>query len=118
MTERVAILGAHDWLDQSTVRLVVKTLPADTVVLLDDEPFDLQAAARRQCRCSSLVAVVHQLPTNVGRNAVEARRARDEVLLSSADRVIVFGHLAPDRELTLRDHERRGLPVERREVKR
>jgi hypothetical protein len=112
--ERVALLGGFAWRDQPAVRAAVRGLPSGTVVLLDDDPFDVQAAAQRQCRCSSLVAVVHRLPTSVGKRAVEARRERDRVLLGSADRVVVFGELAPDREATLRDHVGAGLPVERR----
>lgn len=100
------------WHDQPAVRAAIRTLPSGTVVLLDDDPFDVQAAAQRQCRCSSLVAVVHRLPTSVGKRAVEARKDRDNVLLGSADRVVVFGELAPDREATLRSYA--GLQVERR----
>jgi hypothetical protein len=112
--ERVAILGGLSWHDQPAVRATIRALSVGTVVLLDDDPFDVQAAAQRQCRCSSLVAVVHRLPTSVGRRAVEARRERDRVLLGSASRVVVFGELAPDREATLRDHVLKGLAIERR----
>lgn len=114
MTERVAVLGGMAWHDESAVRSMIRAMPPGTVVLLDDDPFDVQAAAMRQCRCSSLVAVVHRLPTSVGKRAVEARRERDRVLLGSAGRVVVFGDLGPDREATLREHEAAGLRVERR----
>lgn len=112
--DRVAVLGGMAFHDQVSVRAMIKSLVAGTVVLLDDDPFEVQAAAQRQCRCSSLVAVVHRLPTSVGKRAVEARRERDSVLLGSASRVVVFGELAPDREATLREHQATGLRVERR----
>jgi hypothetical protein len=112
--ERVAVLGGFTFHNQSAVRAFVKGLPQRTIVLLDDDPFDVQAAAVRQCRCSSLVAVVHRLPTSVGKKAVEARAERDRVLLESASRVVVFGELSPDRALTLREFESAGMRVERR----
>lgn len=112
--ERIAVLGGLEYTNHSAVRRFIKLLAADTVVLLDDDPFDVHVAALRECRCSSLVAVVHRLPSNAGKKAVEARRQRDLVLLESASRAVVFGRLSPDRESTLSELEGRGLSVERR----
>lgn len=114
MRERVAILGGVGWTNHSLVRRCVRALPPDAVVLLDDDPFDANVAALRECRCAVHVAVVHRLPTNAGRKAIEARKLRDLVLLETATRVVVFGELSPDRELTLGEHARAGLAVERR----
>lgn len=110
MVERIAFLGGMTWEDHNTVRDRIRVLPPGTVVLLDDDPFAVQAAAQRQCRCSGLVAVVHRLPSTAGKKAVEARAQRDGVMLGSATRVFVFGTLSPDRELTLKRFQ---LPVER-----
>jgi hypothetical protein len=111
---RVAILGGMRWTDHNAVRRVIKTLMPGTLVLLDDDPFDTNSAARRECRCSHLVSVTFNLPSSTGRKAVEARMQRDDQLFKLATRVVVFGDLSPDRENTLVVHERRGLPVERR----
>lgn len=112
MAERIAILGGLLWADHNTVRDRIRVLPEGTVVLLDDDPFQVQTAAIRQCRCSGLVAVVHRLPNTTGKKAIEARALRDSVMLGSASRVLVFGELSPDRELTLRNYVA-VLPVER-----
>ena len=111
---RVAILGGMRWTDHTSVRRLIKTMMPGTLVLLDDDPFDTNAAARRECRCSNLVSATFNLPTSTGRKAVEVRAQRDEALFTLATRVVVFGDLSPDRETTLAAHERRGLPVERR----
>lgn len=111
---RIAIVGGVHWTDHTAVRRLIKTLLPGTLVLLDDDPFDTNSAARRECRCSNLVSATFNLPTSTGRKAVEARAQRDEQLFKFATRVVVFGDLSPDRETTLAAHERRGLPVERR----
>jgi hypothetical protein len=111
---RVAIVGGMLWTDHASVRRLIKALPAGTRVLLDDDPFDTNSAARRECRCSNLVSATFNLPTSTARKAVEARAQRDEALFELATRVVVFGNLSPDRETTLAAFERRGLPVERR----
>jgi len=103
MRDRVVILGSPGFVDTSAVRIYVKRLPSGSVVLIDDDPFDVQLSAMRECRCAGLVCVVHRLPANGGRNAVAARKERDAVLLEGATKVVVFGQLAADRELTLRE---------------
>lgn len=103
--EHVVIFGAPNWRDETVVKNYVKTLPPGTVVLVDDDPFLVGPTAARQARCSNLVALVGRLPTGNSRKAVESRKERDQVLLDLANRIVVFGELTPDRELTLAEYE-------------
>src|SRR5687768_8992218 len=98
MRFRIAILGGVRWTDHSAVRRLIKSFAPSTLVLLDDEPFDVNSAARRECRCSTVASSTFNLPTSTGRMAVEARKLRDDSLLELANRVVVFGDLPPDRE--------------------
>ena len=111
--EKLAILGGYDWRDDTTVKLFLKELASNTIVLLDDDTYLVQSVALRQCRCAHLVAVVYRYAGGVASKAAEARRQRDEVMLGDAERVVVFGTLAVDRDLTLRAHEESGLSVRR-----
>jgi hypothetical protein len=111
--ERVVILGGPKWVDRTSVELLIKSLADGTVVLVDDDPFTVQSAAIRQARCSHLVAGIYRLPGGHSPGAVVLRRKRDDVLFRDAQRAIVFGDLAADREATLEEYESRGLQLER-----
>ena len=111
--ERIAIVGGPKWTDRHAVEMLVKSLPANTVVFVDEDPWTVQASTLRQCRCSHLVAFVARLPGGATQAAVQARRKRDAALYGLVQRVIVFGEMTEDREATLRQYEANGLPVER-----
>lgn len=111
--ERVAIVGGPKWTDRHAVEMLVKSLPASTLVFVDEDPWTVQASTLRQCRCSHLVAFIARLPGGANHQAVPARRKRDAALYSLVQRIIVFGELTEDREATLRHYEANGIPVER-----
>ena len=112
---RIAVLGGTDWTDQAFARLWIKRLGAvgrDVLVMVDDDPFDLQRVVLRQCKCSGVPVVMFHLPTTSGRGAVQARQARDGKMLELAGTVFVFGALAANRMVTvLAAAEESGLRV-------
>jgi hypothetical protein len=101
----VVVVGDPQWADVSRVKLAIKQLAPGGVVITDDEPYALEAAAMRQARCSLCTGVVFRQPGN-GQNALQARATRDRAMYEASfgnlrRRVWVFGELPPDRADTL-----------------
>ncbi len=106
---KVLILGSMTWSDQQKVRDYIQTLPPETLVLTDGDPYGAQSAAVRQARCSGLVPIVIHTPANASKRITVARAKRDDVMLAQlapGDRIAVFGELDPNRDHVVRIFEK------------
>lgn len=91
----IAVFIADTWIDDIAIRIWVKSLPADTVVLFSDAPVHGNLILQRQLRCEGIQAAVFYTAC-VPRSQAEladARRRRDTEMARLATMVVDFGEM-------------------------
>lgn len=89
----VAVWVTTGWTDVARLRLWAKQVPTSFCILLTDDVTEANTVLARQLKCSDVTVGLIRLPGALrSADALwKARVRRDEVMVSLADEVVVFG---------------------------